>query len=137
MYGCEGAGSARCQLNTNKVVCLKSSRIEVRYVSVAMLIVLLVNAGCMAPGAIAPSTIPVGQNYVELSPREHVSSCGYTVLTIPIKNLTPLSTLIEDMVRSRGGDALIEVSSHSSVTFYLVGVANCIEVRGKIVKITR
>lgn len=97
-------------------------------------VVVFTISACTTPGAITPSTIPVGEAVVQLTPREATSSCGYTILTIPIKNPKPLSGLIEEMIRSRGGDALIEVSSESSVFFYLLGVANCLEVRGKIVK---
>lgn len=91
--------------------------------------------GCVTPGAIAPSTLPVGEQYVELGKREEASSCGYTILTIPMKNPAPLSEIIEEMVKARGGDALIEVTSYSSRVFYLIGVANCIGVQGKVVKI--
>jgi hypothetical protein len=105
-----------------------------------LLIIALVLAtvgGCTTPGAIAPSTIPLGEDWAPLSAREGISSCGYTFLTIPIKNPKPLSTLIDELTHTRGGNALIEVSSDSSVYFYLLGVANCLEVRGKIVKIAR
>jgi hypothetical protein len=91
---------------------------------------------CTMPGPVAPSTMPLGSDFVVLGSREAISSCGYTLLTIPLKNPRPLSTLIEEMQSSRGGDALIEVASDSSVFFYLFGVANCIEVRGKVVKIS-
>jgi hypothetical protein len=91
--------------------------------------------GCAAPGAVAPSTLPVGEHYVELGKHEESSSCGYTILTIPVKNPAPLSEVIDEMVKSRGGDALIEVTSQSSQAFYLLGMANCIGVQGKVVKI--
>jgi hypothetical protein len=91
--------------------------------------------GCAAPGAVAPATLPVGEHYVELGKREEGSSCGYTILTIPVKNPAPLSEVIEEMVKARGGDALIEVTSYSSQAFYLLGMANCLAVQGKVVKI--
>jgi hypothetical protein len=97
----------------------------------------LLAVGCTIPGAVAPSTIPVLDTYVELSLREISSSCGYTILTIPVKNPQPISDMIEDMIRSRGGDALVEVSSSSSTTFYLLGVAHCVEIRGKIVRLAK
>ena len=106
------------------------------WIGIATLVPLLAT-GCTTPGAVAPSTVPVLEGYVELSPREVSSSCGYTILTIPIKNPQPVSDLIDDMIRSRGGDALIEVSSSSSTTFYLVGVAHCVEIRGKIVRLSK
>lgn len=91
--------------------------------------------GCAAPGAVAPSTMPVGESYVELGAREESSSCGYTILTIPLKNPAALPDLIDEMVKARGGDALIEVTSYSSQAFYLLGMANCIGVQGKVIKI--
>jgi hypothetical protein len=97
----------------------------------------LLATGCTTPGAVAPSTIPVLDGYVELSPREVSSSCGYTILTIPLKNPQPVSDLIEGMIRSRGGDALVEVSSSSSTIFYVLGVAHCVEIRGKIVRLSK
>ncbi len=92
-------------------------------------------AGCTTPGAIAPSTVPVGENFVELGGRQTNSSCGYTLLSIPLKNPAPLSTLIEELIAGKGGDAMIEVTSNSSTAFYLLGAANCLEVQGKVVKV--
>jgi hypothetical protein len=91
--------------------------------------------GCAAPGAVAPSTLPVGEHYVELGKHDETSSCGYTILTIPVKNPAPLSEVIDEMVKARGGDALIEVTSRSSQAFYLLGMANCLAVQGKVDKI--
>jgi hypothetical protein len=76
----------------------------------------------------------VVDEYVELSGREVSSSCGYTALTIPIKNPQPVSEVIEEMILAHGGDALAEVSSNSSTIFYLLGVAHCFEIHGKVVK---
>jgi hypothetical protein len=94
-------------------------------------------AGCTTtPGAIAPATLPIhGLKYVPLGETEEASSCGYTLLTIPFKNPKPLATVIDEMIKGRAGEALIEVSSSSSTVFYLVGVANCLTVRGRVVNI--
>jgi hypothetical protein len=94
-------------------------------------------AGCTTPGAVAPSTKPISGNYVELGPAEEVDSCGYTVLFIPVKNPKPVADLLEDLIKNRGGDALVEVTSSSSTTFYLLGVANCVQIKGKVVSFTR
>lgn len=102
--------------------------------SIPLLLLLLI-AGCSAPGAIAPSTLPLTEHYVEIGNFEESSSCGYTILTIPVKNPSPLSDVIDEMVKARGGDALIEVTSYSSQAFYLLGMSNCIGVQGKVVKI--
>lgn len=98
---------------------------------------LLLTAGCTHPGAIAPSTIPLDTNYVEISGKETSSSCGYTLLILPLKFPSHVSEVIDEMISSRGGDALIEVSSQSWTTSYLIGQANCFEITGKIVKVSR
>jgi hypothetical protein len=97
---------------------------------------LLLTTACTIPGAIAPSTIPLGTNYVEVGGKETSSSCGYTLLIFPLGSPSPVSEVIDEMISSRGGDALIEVSSQSWTTWYLLGAANCFEITGKVVKVS-
>jgi hypothetical protein len=114
---------------------MNTSRLSI--VLVTVLVLTLVVTGCTQPGAVAPTTMPATGKFVALSGQETGSSCGYTILFIPIKNPKPLSQVIDDLVKSRGGEALIEVTSSSTTIFYLLGVSNCIEVRGKVVNMTR
>jgi hypothetical protein len=97
---------------------------------------LLLTTACTTPGAVAPSTLPLG-NYVGIGGKETSSSCGYTLLMIPIGFSQPVSDVIDEMISSRGGDALVEVSSQSWTTWYLLGWANCFEITGKVVKVSR
>ena len=97
---------------------------------------LLLTTACTTPGAIAPSTLPLGTNYVGIGGKETSWSCGYTLLVIPIGFSRPVSDVIDDMISSRGGDALVEVSSQSWTTWYLLGWANCFEITGQVVKVT-
>lgn len=110
----------------------KASRMGALYTVIAML-----SAACTTPGAVAPSTMPVTGRYVELGPAEESSSCGYTIFFIPLGAPKPVSVLIEQLVKSRGGDALIEVTSSSSSAFYLLWMSQCVQVRGKVVKFTK
>jgi len=103
----------------------------------AMVFGLFLTAACSTPGAIAPSTIPLGKDYVAIGSKETSSSCGYYLLMLPLGFSQPVSDVISQMISSRGGDALIEVSSQSWTTFYLIGLANCFEVTGTVVKISR
>lgn len=98
---------------------------------------LLLTTACTTPGAIAPSTIPLSTNYVAIGEKETSSSCGYTLLMIPVGFSQPVSNVIDEMISSRGGDALVEVSSQSWTTWYLLGGANCFEITGKVVKLSR
>ena len=103
----------------------------------ALVFGLLLTTACTTPGAVAPSTIPLGTNYVGIGDKETSSSCGYTLLLFPIKSSRPMSDVIHEMISSRGGDALIEVSSQSWITWYLLGWSNCFEMTGKVVKVSR
>ena len=104
---------------------------------VAVFALLASLAACTTPGAIAPSTMPIIGTYVELGPAEEATSCGYLLLFLPVKNPDPLSDLIDGMIKSRGGDALIEVTSSSSFISFLLFTQHCVEVRGKVVNFTK
>lgn len=97
----------------------------------------LLATACTLPGAIAPSTMPVTGKYVELGPFEESESCGYLFLFLPVGSPDHLADMIDTLVKSRGGDALIEVTSSSSISWFLLGGSNCVQVRGKIVKFTK
>lgn len=108
-----------------------------RSLGVVTAILLLFSASCTSPGAIAPSTIPITHKYTELGGIESASSCGLMVLVIPLKAPKPVSEVIDEMVKGKGGDALIEVSSRSSFMTALLFTRSCIEVRGKVIKFAR
>ena len=97
----------------------------------------LLATACTLPGAIAPSTMPVTGKYVELGPFEESESCGYLFLCLPVGSPDHIADMIDSLVKSRGGDALIEVTSSSSVSWFLLGGSNCVQVRGKVVKFTK
>jgi hypothetical protein len=90
--------------------------------------------GCTYPGGFAPSTIPVSERYVELGSEEEGSSCGYTFLMLPLTSPNSVPDIIEEMIKNKGGDALVNVSSDSSSTFFLLGFANCVNIRGTVVQ---
>ena len=101
----------------------------------AAMMAACLGAACTRPGALTPSTIPVTNNYVKLGSPETASTCGYTVFTIPVKNPAPLAGLIDDLIKSKGGDALVDVTSQSTFSFYLLGWSHCMEVRGTVVRL--
>lgn len=104
---------------------------------IACLCVGLLATACTTPGAVAPSTMPVTGKYVELGPFEESESCGYVFLFLPVGSPDHIADMIDALVKSRGGDALIEVTSSSSTAWFLLGGSNCVQVRGKIVKFTK
>lgn len=104
---------------------------------IACLCAGLLAAACTLPGAIAPSTMPVTGKYVELGPFEESESCGYIFLFLPVGSPDHIADMIDSLVKSRGGDALIEVTSSSSTSWFLLGGSNCVQLRGKVVKFTK
>lgn len=105
--------------------------------AVGLGLALLFPVACTSPGAIAPATIPVPGKYVALGGIETGSSCGMMILVVPVKHPKPLADLIDEMIKEKGGDALIEVSSQSSFFTTLLYTQSCLEVRGKVVKFAR
>lgn len=113
---------------------LHAGRVRLRPLASVCLLMACLLSACTTPGAIAPSTIPVPGKYVELGGVEESSSCGTMILIVPIKYPKPVSDVIDQMIKNRGGDALIEVSSNSSFSTFLLFTTSCVEVRGKVVK---
>ena len=107
-----------------------------RLTTVTLGLGLLLTA-CATPGAVAPSTMPVTGKYVELGPFEESESCGYLFFMIPVGSPDHISDMIEALVKGRGGDALIDVTSSSSTSWFLLGGSNCVQVRGKVVKFSK
>jgi hypothetical protein len=107
-----------------------------RFIAVACACASLLSA-CTIPGAVAPSTMPVTGKYVDLGPYEEVESCGYLFFIVPIGSPDHIADMIDELVKSRGGDALIDVTSSSSTSWYLLGGSNCVQLRGKVVKISK
>lgn len=97
----------------------------------------LVATACTYPGPVAPSTLPLTGKYVELGPPEVASSCGFSFLGFRFKNPQSVYDLIQEMVKSRGGDALINVDSNSYGYWYLLASSDCFEIRGTVVKISQ
>jgi len=97
----------------------------------------LLLAGCTTPGAVAPATMPVVGKYVELGPFEESESCGYLFFVVPVGSPDHIADMIDALVKSRGGDALIDVTSSSSTSWFLLGGSNCVQVRGKVVKFSK
>ena len=103
----------------------------------ACLSVCLLWTGCTTPGAVAPSTMPITGKVVELGPIEESESCGYVFFVVPVGSPDHLADMIDALVKSRGGDALIDVTSSSSTSWFLLGGSNCVQVRGKVVKFSK
>lgn len=97
-------------------------------------LVLFTLSGCTYPGGLATSTVPIPKEYLEIGGQQESSSCGYAFLMLPLGNPRPMADIIDEMIKAEGGDALINVSSDSTSTFFILGSANCVNIRGTVVK---
>ena len=118
-------------------IALPSAWLHACRTAIACLCAVLLQTACTTPGALAPSTMPVTGKYVELGPFEESESCGYLFFFLPVGSPDHIADMIDALVKSRGGDALTEVTSSSSTSWFLLGGSNCVQVRGKVVKFTR
>ena len=116
---------------------LSSTWLRTCRIAFACLCTGLLATACTTPGAIAPSTMPVTGKYVELSKFEERESCGYVAFVLPIGSPDHISDMIDSLVKEYGGEALIDVTSSSSTSWFLLGSSNCVQVRGKVVKFTK
>lgn len=122
--------------------CIAQDRMHAAWPQAVMLlmagmVLCLLLAGCTTPGAVAPSTMPITGKYVELGPYEESESCGYIFFVVPVGSPDHIADMIDVLVKSRGGDALIDVTSSSSTSWFLLGGSNCVQVRGKVVKLSK
>lgn len=123
--------------HTSPLACLPPAWLRACRTLIICLCMGFLAAACTTPGAVAPSTMPVTGKYVELGPFEELESCGYLFLFLPIGSPDHTADMIDALVKSRGGDALIQVTSSSSASWFLLGGSNCVQVRGKVVKFTK
>lgn len=99
------------------------------------LLAVVLSACSTTPGPSAASTIPLDSHYVVLNQMETYSSCGVSLLFLPITNPVSLSELIERSVALLGGNGIVQVSSQSRFGSFLIGQVNCIEVMGIVVRV--
>jgi hypothetical protein len=138
MHDRQGDGGEKRPMTTAHAMChLNSAQRCARRIVTVLACAGLLIAGCTTPGAIAPSTMPVTGKYVELGPFDESESCGYRFFMLPVGSPDHIADMIDALVKSRGGDALIEVTSSSSTSWFLLGGSNCVQVRGKVVKFTK
>jgi hypothetical protein len=116
---------------------MRSARLPAVMLMIVGLGIGLLFAACTTPGAVAPSTMPVTGKYVELSKFEERESCGYIAFVIPIGSPDHIADMIDSLVKEYGGEALIDVTSSSSTSWFLLGGSNCVQVRGKVVKFSK
>jgi hypothetical protein len=100
---------------------------------------LALGAGCARqPGGIAASTTPInGRKYHVIGPVRSTDSHILLFGLLPIKGSNSIRAAIQAALRSKGADALIEVSVVQYSQFWLILTRNVISVEGLAIRFER
>ncbi|MGD9612102.1 MAG: hypothetical protein AB7V22_04285 [Kiritimatiellia bacterium] len=101
-------------------------------------LLLLFAAGCAhTPGGIAASTIPIdGREYMILGPAKATSTAVYLFNFIPVSGSSSLRDAKNAAIRSKGADALIDVTAESYSQFWIIFSKSTIMVEGTAIRFT-
>lgn len=103
-----------------------------------LIVVIPLLSGCVIgrhPVGIASSTTPLNSDYTVLGPAER-SSCRNWFLGIPLGGMSNTQELIDELVKEKGGEALVGVTvEYSGEVFALPVVgASCLNIKGLAVR---
>ena len=104
----------------------------------AISLMLLLAAGCAhTPGGIAPSTVPIdGREYMILGPAKATSTAVYLFNFLPVSGSSSLRDAKNAAIRSKGADALIDVTAESYSQFWIIFSKSTIMVEGTAIRFT-
>ena len=102
----------------------------------AIAILLLFAVGCAhTPGGIAASTLPIdGREYILLGPAKATSSAVYLFNFIPVSGSSSLREAKNTAIRSKGADALIDVTAECYSQFWILFSKSTIMVEGTAIR---
>ena len=101
-------------------------------------LLLLFAVGCAhTPGGICASTVPIdGRDYMVLGPAKATSTAVYLFNFIPVSGSSSLRDAKNAAIRSKGADALIDVTAESYSQFWIVFSKSTIMVEGTAIRFT-
>ena len=102
----------------------------------AISLMLLLAVGCAhTPGGIAASTVPIdGRNYMVLGPAKATSTAVYLFNFLPVSGSSSLRDAKNAAIRSKGADALIDVTAESYSQFWIIFSKSTIMVEGTAIR---
>jgi len=100
------------------------------------LTVLVLAGGCaMMPGGIAASTTPIdGRAYTNLGRKVQTDSRIYLLGLIPVSGANTTRDAIDKAVRSKGGDAMINVSVETYGQYWVLFTRYTTRVEGDVIR---
>lgn len=104
----------------------------------AISLMLLLAVGCAhTPGGIAASTVPIdGRDYMVLGPAKATSTAVYLFNFLPVSGSSSLRDAKNAAIRSKGADALIDVTAESYSQFWIIFSKSTIMVEGTAIRFT-
>ena len=104
----------------------------------AISLMLLLAVGCAhTPGGIAASTVPIdGRDYMILGPAKATSTAVYLFNFLPVSGSSSLRDAKNAAIRSKGADALIDVTAESYSQFWIIFSKSTIMVEGTAIRFT-
>ena len=108
-------------------------------IAVVSVLLLVVMAGCaMRPGGVTSSTTPIeGRKYVNLGRAVQTDSRVYLLGFIPVSGANYTRDAIDKAVRSRGGDAMIDVTVEGFSQFWILWTRFATRVEGDVIRFER
>lgn len=100
-----------------------------------VLLTLLLSSGCLrSPVALVASTKPLAQDaYVELGDVEESDCIWYLFGFLPISGGNNMQDAVKDAIKSRHGDAMIQVTAETYFQYFIVVSRYCTVVQGTVV----
>ena len=96
----------------------------------------IVLAGCAhTPGGIAPSNVPIdGRKYKVLGRARSTDSVVRLFAIIPLTGSNSIASCMDDCIRSKQGDAMINITSEGYSQFWILFTKKIISVEGDVIK---
>ncbi|MDD2236902.1 MAG: hypothetical protein PHP44_11205 [Kiritimatiellae bacterium] len=103
---------------------------------VAGLCLMLLASGCaMMPGGVAPSNIPIeGRRYTNLGRTAKSDSRFYLLGIIPLSGANTTRDAIDAAIRSKRGDALINITVESYSQWWIILTRIVTRVDGEVIR---
>ena len=104
--------------------------------TLVVFLLLFIVAGCAhSPGGIAPSSTPLeGKKYENLGKATGSDSLYYLLGIIPISNSNTTPEALANAIRSRNGDAMINITVESYAQWWVVVTRVVTTVQGDVIK---
>lgn len=109
----------------------------IRYIGLLMVVLgIAVVSGCtMMPGGIAPSTVPIdGRSYSNLGRASTTDSRVHLFGLIPVSGANTIRDATDAAIRSKGGDAMINVTVEFYSQWWIILTRSVTRVDGYVIK---